>query len=131
MGWKRQRFSALLNCFLKACLSLPRRKQTQRQASSVWLPSLKAAREKQKDKVKRKDGVGDGQGPLAAGRSWERQRWEGLCEDQRRRDGKAANGEREEMAGEVTIRPFQTRIKGHRGLGRASNLLPVNGVFRK
>lgn len=34
LGWKRQRFSALLNCFLKTCLSLPRRKQTQRRASS-------------------------------------------------------------------------------------------------
>lgn len=34
LGWKRWSFSALLNCFLKACLSLPRRKQTQRQASS-------------------------------------------------------------------------------------------------
>lgn len=90
LGWKRQRFSALLNCFLKACLSLPRRKQTQRQASSVWLPSLKAAREKQKDKVKCKEGVGDGQGPLQqvgagrgnGGKSWVRTREGGMAKQQ-------------------------------------------------
>lgn len=125
MGWKRQRFPALLNCFLKACLSLPRKKQTQRQASSVWLPSLKATREKQKDKVKHKEGAaGDGQGPLAAGRRWERQRWEELGEDQRRSDGKAGNEERKELAGEVSIRTFQTRIKDTGGLEEPATYSP-------
>lgn len=96
-------------------------------------PSPKATREKQKDKVKPKEGAASNrQGPRAAGRYWERQRWsEELGEDQRRRDGKAEEEEKKELPGKGNIGTFQTRITGHRGLGRSSHLCPISGVFRK